>query len=659
MAQKQKISVLFPSPLECFDYESTEALSPGTFVRAPFGKLVKTGVVWHKESATPFSGRCLKEIEEVLPVSTLKEEELKFIDWVARYNCVPAGSILKMFFGNEDLLKISKSPLVFQTPNPDFNPVCFSQAQKKIVNALSEKIQDKFYVALLQGVTGSGKTEVYFELIAKIIREEKQALVLVPEINLTSQWRERFEKRFGTAPAYWHSGMTAKQKRDTWQAVRSKKAKVVIGARSALFLPFHDLGLIIVDEEHDSSYKQEEGILYQARDMAVVRAKIENIPLLLSTATPSLETYAQVTEGKYDLFLLPERYAHAQMPEIDFIDMRKEHPLKSSQNKWISEPLAEAVRQTLAQKEQALLFLNRRGYAPLVLCKACGEKIQCPHCSCALVEHRRENILQCHYCGYTIKRPDICPSCGEKDSLISCGPGVERVAEEARLLFPDAQIETITSDTVTTLKEFSEIVDKLNQGKIDILVGTQMLAKGHHFPNLTLVGIIDADLGLAGGDLRAGERSFQLLSQVIGRAGREQKKGRAFLQTFSPDAPVLKAMKNGNISEFLQEEMKMRRFLHMPPFGRLASVILSGKKRENVEQAAQKLARCIPDFEGLEVLGPAQAPLFLLKKNYRYRFLVKTEKGFNTQAFLKKWIQMASLPASVHVKIDIDPYNFL
>lgn len=648
----QRITVLFPVALGCYDYLAEEALPVGTFVRATLGRKKLLGVVWDKKPNEALSEEKLKSVLEVLPLPKLPIKTVRFVNWAAAYTMSIPGAVLKMAL-HPEIEKVSKKPCVFLPPQPNFNTVQLSPAQQ----AVARKIMDMkgFQAALLDGVTGSGKTEVYFEAIAEVIRQHKQVLVLLPEIILTTAWLSRFEKRFGVLPALWHSSITPKTRRDTWEAVRNSSAQVVVGARSALFLPFQNLGLIVVDEEHDASFKQEDGVLYNARDMAVVRASQEPCPIVLASATPSLETYCNAKDGRYLYLHLPERFAGALLPDIELVDMRQK---EKGPIKFISKRLQEKLREKMENHEQSLLFINRRGYAPLVLCRACGTRLQCPHCSAWLTEHRQMGILQCHHCGYTRKMPQECPCCHEKDMLVSCGPGVERVAEEVKALFPTARVEEIASDTLTSPAQFEELLTHIQNGKVDILIGTQMLAKGHHFPNLTLVGVIDADMGLAGGDLRAGERTFQLLNQVMGRAGREAKKGLALLQTYAPENLILKALQENNRDAFLQEEIQARQLLKMPPYGKLAGLIISGKNNALAYQTAKNIVQKAPFVSGVEVLGPVVAPIAKLRDKHRYRLLVKTDRNFKIQNLLQNWLNQVKIPASVDMRIDIDPYSF-
>lgn len=651
----QRFSVLFPAPVKCYDYQSDTAWAVGQLVRAPFGRKEVIGAVWDTPPDLTIPAEKVKIITEQTALPALPPETISFVNWVAGYTLSPPGMVLKMAL-IPDPDKESKKPIHFEDPNPRSGSVVFSPEQQAAADRLATRIGQGFHVALLDGVTGSGKTEVYFETIARALDTPGQTLVLLPEITLTAAWLNRFQERFGSAPAVWHSALTPKQRRDTWRAVQSGQARVLVGARSALFLPFQKLNLIIVDEEHDASYKQEDGVLYQARDMAVVRAKIAHCPIVLASATPSVETYCNVENGRYEHIILPNRYAGAVFPDIHIADMR--HREKGSVS-FLSPLLKQKIGEKLQVGEQSLLFINRRGYAPLVLCRACGEKIQCPHCSAWLVEHRQRGVLQCHHCGYTRKKPTACPTCGESDTLIACGPGVERVFEETVQAFPNARCAMVTSDTLNNPQAFAAICDKMMTGDLDILIGTQILAKGHNFPNLTLVGVIDADMGLAGGDLRAGERTFQLLHQVMGRAGRTQKTGTAVLQSYSPDNLIIQALQQNDRSRFLTEEITARRVLNMPPFGRLAAFIISGHHMDLTYRIALEIARTAPRDPNLTVLGPVAAPLAILRGKYRFRLLIKTPKDFRLQQVLNAWLSRVKIPSAVDVRLDIDPYNFM
>ena len=519
----------------------------------------------------------------------------------------------------------------------------------------------QFSVTLLDGVTGSGKTEVYFEAIAEAVAAGRQALVLLPEIALSAQWLARFAERFGCDPALWHSDLTSAQRRATWRAVALGRAPVVVGARSALFLPFPGLGLVVVDEEHESAFKQEDGVTYHARDMAVVRAQLGEVPAVLVSATPSLETLNNVRAGRYEALHLPERHGDAVLPEVGLVDLRDDKPpkLPGLGPGWLSTALRTAIAETLQSGEQVLLFLNRRGYAPLTLCRACGHRLQCPNCTAWLVEHRLAGRLQCHHCGYAARLPTVCPECGAEGTLTACGPGVERLAEEVTALFPEARQEMMTSDTMTGPETAAALVEAVQAREVDILVGTQIVAKGHHFPHLTLVGVVDADLGLYGGDLRAAERTYQLLHQVAGRAGRAAHRGRVLLQTAEPEHPVMQALAAGERDSFFAAEAAVREQAGLPPFGRLAALVLSGPDARQVDDTARALARCAPRTAEVSVLGPAPAPLAVLRGRHRRRFLVKAPRALRLQPLLRQWLGQVRLPNAVRLQVDVDPYSFL
>ena len=520
-----------------------------------------------------------------------------------------------------------------------------TEEQQAAADILVRKVGSGFSATLLDGVTGSGKTEVYFEAVAEALAQNKQVLVLVPEISLTSQWL-RFELRFGVTPFIWHSEVGVKDKAKTWKAVALNKAKVVVGARSALFLPFADLGIIVVDESHDHSFKQESLVTYQGRDMAVLRAHLEKIPVILSTATPDLETIVNVEEGKYDC--------------VKLLDLKKDKPQKGPWGvSFLAPTLVDELAANLKRGEQSMLFLNRRGYAPLLICRDCGHRIQCPHCTAWLAEHRITGELICHHCGFKMFTPKRCPECGSEDGLTACGPGVERIAEEVRNRFPEARTAILSSDITTNYKQISDVIHRTANKEIDILIGTQILAKGHNFPDLTLVGVVDADLGLMGTDLRASEQTFQLLAQVSGRAGRGEKKGVVYLQTLYPDHPVLQAVIEHNREAFIEIEKSSRRLLHMPPYGKLAALIISSANQQAAEAAAYYLGKCAPNTELIETLGPAPAPMNLLRGRYRYRLLLKTAKNVNIQEVLKKWLNMVKIKSNVRVDVDINPYSFM
>lgn len=722
----QIVGVLLPLPFdEPFDYTADDNVQAGQIVEVPFGKEKQVGVVWALHVASKLEQNKIKPISKVFEYPPLQKEMMAFVEWVARYNMAPLGSVLKMVISVRsvfepsaltvlytlsgktlaeaklknsdarwhvmDLLKhgpytrqeiasgagVSQSvikPMIdagvlvpiyvenkkeFIEPVGDYQKVELTTEQLEAAELLCRKIGAGFSVTLLDGITGSGKTEVYFEAVAKALEQNTQVLILVPEISLTTQWLRRFQNRFGVRPACWHSGLSVKERTDTWKAIIEGRVKVVVGARSALFLPYTKLGLTVIDESHDHSFKQEDAVNYQGRDMAVVRAKIEHFPVILSTATPALETLVNVEEGKYDCVRLKNRYANAVLPDIRIIDIKKDKPQRGEWGvSWLTPALVEALQNNLKRGEQSVLFLNRRGYAPLLICRDCGHRIQCPSCSAWLTEHKNAHKLMCHHCGYVDDIPEVCPHCGSAEGLTACGPGVERVAEEVCMRFPAAKVDILSSDNVTSFTAVSKIIAKMERKETDILIGTQIIAKGHHFPDLTLVGIVDADLGLMSSDLRATEQTYQLLSQVAGRAGRGEKHGTVYVQTLHPESNVLKALLENDRSLFMDFEKESRRILHYPPYGKLAALIISGSNRQQTAAVAAAFGRTAPDTDNIRVLGPAPAPLFMLRDKYRYRLMIKTTRAINIQQVLREWAGMVKVPSNVRVEIDIDPYSF-
>jgi primosomal protein N' (replication factor Y) len=698
------------------------ALAPGDLVRVPLGPREATGVVWAANVAVrPGLHNRLKDVAEKLDLPPLRQELRRFIDWVANYTLASRGMVLRMalrmgeHLGPEririgvrlagppparmtaargrvlallaDGLVRSKSeaaqeagvsagvidalvdegtletlPLppepVARPPDPTYRVPDFSAAQGEAAEALRASVDaGGFAVTLLDGVTGSGKTEVYFEAVAAAIRQRRQALILMPEIALTGQFLDRFAERFGVRPAEWHSEVPQRRRARTWAAVAASEVSVVAGARSALFLPFADLGLIVVDEEHDAAYKQEDGVHYHARDMAVVRARDAGIPIVLSSATPSVETEVNARRGRYRRLQLPERFGGQHLPAIEAIDLTREGPPRG---RFIAPRLVEAVNIALERKEQALLFLNRRGYAPLTLCRACGFRFSCPHCDAWLVDHRFRRHLVCHHCGFAMPHPAACPKCQAAESFVACGPGVERIEEEVAALFPNARVLVLSSDLIATVERMREELKEIAEGRVDLIVGTQLVAKGHHFPKLNLVGIIDADLGLANGDPRAAERTFQLLHQVAGRAGREAGRGYGFLQTHQPNHPVMKALIAGDREAFYASEIAARESAGYPPFGRLASLIISSGDRHGAEGFARRLAAAAPKSEAVRVLGPAEAPLALVRGRHRFRLLLKAPRSFDLSAYLRDWLAASPAPkGDLRLDVDIDPMSFL
>ena len=769
--------MLLPLPFDApFDYGVPEGMTvaAGDYVRVPFGRKELVGVVWGAAEGS-LAAEKVKPLREVIArVPPMRAELRGFIDWVADYTLSPRGMVLKMALSAPEALEPAASvPLYFaagvapksaarqrvaalladgrgrlggeiqqqaavsaavlramaqagelrveQVESRPVAPAPFapklaalSPLQARAAEELAAKVEQGFSVTLLDGVTGSGKTEVYFDTIARVLvgggersfgfaqdteeavrssqdnnergqhteplvaegvrliaeasrrKQEQlkkpalqaQVLILLPEIALSVQWLERFTRRFGVAPVVWHSGVSPARKREAWRAVARGEARLVVGARSALFLPFARLSLLVVDEEHEAAYKQEDGVMYQARDMAVLRGQMEGCPVVLASATPSLETQVNVQRGKYAELTLPARHGVAELPPVEIVDMRLHNP---GAGHWISAPLRVAVEVALAAGNQAMLFLNRRGYAPLLLCRNCGFRYACPHCSAWLVEHRAPHRLQCHHCDFRRPFPAQCDDCQTPagEALVACGPGVERLAAEAAELFPKAKIAQMTSDSVQSPQQAEAVINGMASCEINLLIGTQMMAKGHHFPGLALVGVVDADLGLAGGDLRATERSWQLLHQVAGRAGREGVAGRVLLQTYLPEHPVMVALAAHDRDGFMALEQAGREQAGMPPFGRLAALIVEGPNEAAAKALAQQLARKAPDFQDVQILGPAPAPLALLRGHYRYRLLVKTPRGVNMQKLLRDWLAQVPVPSALRVKMDVDPYSFM
>ncbi|QNT78153.1 replication restart helicase PriA [Entomobacter blattae] len=546
---------------------------------------------------------------------------------------------------------------LFSPPDLTYNVPTLSEHQAKAAEALSVPIrQNIFCVTLLEGVTGSGKTEVYFQAMAEALAQNRQVLVLLPEIALSAQWISRFQHRFGVTPAVWHSDMTPKQRRKVWQGCITHQAKVVVGARSALFLPFATLGLVVVDEEHETTFKQEEGFSYNARDMAIIRAQLSQAPVILASATPSLETYANIQAGKYRHVLLPNRHGHATTPQIKLLDMRQHPPLRGM---FLSPLLTEAMAETMDKNQQVMLFLNRRGYAPLTLCRSCGHRLQCPHCTAWLVAHHNPPRLICHQCDHQEPLPSVCPACGADHNLAPIGPGIERIAEEVHTLFPQKRVTIMASDTLTSPQKTSQIVEQITAGQKDIIIGTQSVAKGWHFPHLTLVGIVDADLSLAGGDLRAGEHTLQLLHQVAGRAGREQVQGHVLIQSYMPEHPVIQALAKGDFTAFLRQESKIRQAGFWPPYGRMIALIITAETEQKAELIALQLAKTAPHHRtDLQILGPSTPVLAILRDQHRRRMLIRAPKTIFLQPIIQHWLSLIPKESQKHIDIDVDPYSF-
>ena len=717
----QRAGVLLPLPLSGpYDYVIGQdvELPRGTLVSAPLGPRQVLGVIWQDSEGSVAETK----LKTALPLEgnpRLPEKLCDFIDWVARYTLMLPGNVLAMALRSPQafepetarlayvrgdvapsrmtpqrtrVLEIAAdglarsvaslaedsntSPAVvrgliesgalietelpefspFARPDPDFNTPVLNLEQEAAARTLRGAVaSERFSSSLLDGVTGSGKTETYFEAVAQALRRGKQTLILLPEIALTVQFLDRFAARFGCRPAEWHSDLSQKERRRTYRAVMNGEVRVLVGARSSLFLPFPDLGLIIVDEEHEQAYKQEEGVIYHARDMAVVRARIEECPVVLASATPSLETYVNAQSGRYKWLKLPRRHGAATMPEVRLVDLRHE---RGEPGSWLSPPLREALAATLGSGEQAMLFLNRRGYAPLTLCQACGHKMTCGNCSAWLVEHRYHRKLVCHHCGFETGLPSECPQCHEPGSLVACGPGVERVAEEFASVFPQARMAIASSDTLHGPLETQAAIRAMTRHEIDVVIGTQIVAKGHHFPQLTLVGVIDADLAGSDGDVRARERTFQLLHQVAGRAGRAEKPGLVLIQTRNPDDAVMKALASADRNSFYEQERMYRERAHAPPFGRLAAIILAGADGHQVRDTGRALAQAAPAGKGVKVWGPTPAFYQILRGRTRERLLVQAERHVDVQAYLRTWLARVKWPNAVRLTVDVDPVSF-
>ena len=553
----------------------------------------------------------------------------------------------KNFIKSNDIKKENDKPL--------------NEHQKNAVDKINKSIKkNEADCFLLDGVPGSGKTETYFETVQTCLDERKQVLILLPEIALTPDWQKRFYNKFNFNPLVWHSDISKKKRKEIWLSALSGTAGVIVGARSALMIPISKLGLIVVDEEHEPAFKQEENVRYNARDMAVYRAKRSSATIVLASATPSLETFYNMRMGKYIHLTLPKRATGADMPDIKLLDLKLHPPQKGN---WISPLLINQIEDKLLKKEQTLLFLNRRGYAPLRVCNSCGNKVKCINCETWLVEHRLDNLLTCHHCGYSKHISNICEVCGNKDQMKSCGPGVERIEEEVQRLFPEAKSITLSSDTMKNQNLLTNAIEQIKNSEVDIIIGTQMVAKGHDFPKLKLVGIIDGDIGLSGGDLRASERSFQLLQQVAGRSGRHtagtNDKGIVYLQTFDTENPIIKAIAQNNRDDFFEKELISRKNANMPPYGRLAAIILSSKFESNLDSFASDISRLAPSFKNVKIFGPAPAPMYFLRGKYRRRFLIKSDKTVNIQKVLIDWTKKINKPSNINLTIDIDPFSFM
>ncbi|MEJ2459260.1 MAG: primosomal protein N' [Novosphingobium sp.] len=715
--------LVFNAALGVLDYRVPEgmAIEYGSVVIAPLGPRQVLGVVWEADhlSAQDVPESKLRPLLEVLPVPPMPAQLRRLIEWTADYYCAPLSSVARMALGSmaalrgggttteyrltgaeparltpqravaldalqgeqasirelAELASVSEGVLrgmvgagllepvtvdldrPYPRARPEFAAPQLSEAQQAAADTFIAAVREHHFAPfLLDGVTGSGKTECYFEAVAEALRRNRQVLVLLPEIALTENFLRRFEQRFGVPPVLWHSSLKSSERRRAWRAIVRGEAQVVVGARSSLFLPYANLGLIVVDEAHEVSFKQDEGVRYNARDVAVIRAKFEAIPVVLASATPALESMHLAEAGIYKKIELPDRFGGAMLPDIRIVDLRQEPPERGH---WIAPRLVEEMKERLARGEQSLLFLNRRGYAPLTLCRNCGYRFQCPNCTAWLVEHRFSRRLACHHCGHEVPVPEACPECGTADCLVPCGPGVERIADEVAEVLPEARTALVTSDTMNNPEAIGEFVAMAESGAIDVIIGTQLVTKGYHFPELTLVGVIDADLGLEGGDLRAAERTYQQIAQVEGRAGRGEKPGEVLIQTRHPEAAVIAALANGDRDAFYAAETEARRDAGAPPFGRWAAIIVSSEDQAEALAAARAIGGTAPNLPDMLVLGPAPAPLSLLRGRHRFRLLINARRSAELQKALRAWLEPLQFPKGVRVHIDVDPYSFV
>ena len=715
--------LVFNAALGPLDYRVPEGMEveAGSVVVAPLGPRQIVGIVWEADKlpTTEVPDSKLRPLLALLPVPPLKAELRRLIEWTADYYCASLAGVARMVLASGGALRgpatmteyrltggmpermtpqrqaaiealdgeqatirelagiagVSEGvlrglfnqgvlePVEVDCDRPypraraDFAAPELTADQREAAEQFVSAVKKAgFAPFLLDGVTGSGKTEVYFEAIAAALAKKRQVLVLLPEIALTEAFLRRFEERFGAAPVVWHSSLKSTERRRAWRAIASGDAQVVVGARSALFLPYAKLGLIVVDEAHEISFKQDEGVRYNARDVAVMRARFERIPVILSSATPALESLQMAESGVYAKVDLADRFGGAQLPGIDTLDLTQEKP---ERGRWLAPRLVAAMRERLERGEQSLLFLNRRGYAPLTLCRNCGFRFQCPNCSAWLVEHRLSRRLACHHCGHETAPPDNCPECGEPECLVACGPGVERIADEIAEIMPEARVAIATSDTLNSPEKAAAFVSQVEAKAIDVIVGTQLVTKGFHFPELTLVGVVDADLGLEGGDLRAAERTYQQVAQVAGRAGRGDKPGEVLIQTRHPEASVIAALAAGDRDAFYETETEARRHAGAPPFGRWAAIIVSSEDEAEAKEAARAIGGTRPDVADVHILVPAPAPLSLLRGRYRYRLLVNARRSAELQDIIRAWLGALHFSKGVRVSVDIDPYSFV
>ena len=715
--------LVFNAALGPLDYRVPDgmAVEPGSVVIAPLGPRQILGIVWEADRlpGTDVADSRLRPLLEAVSVPPLRAPLRRLIEWTADYYIASLASVARMALssgaalrgggtvteyrltGHEparltpqraaaldalqgeqatirelaELASVSEGVLRgmvnaglleavsvdIDRPYPRANPAhatpTLGSDQQNAADRFTAAVEKTAFAPfLLDGVTGSGKTEAYFEGVAAALCANRQVLVLMPEIALTENFLSRFAARFGSPPVVWHSGLKSTERRRAWRSIAFGEAQVVVGARSALFLQFAELGLIVVDEAHEVSFKQDDGVRYNARDVAVMRARFEGCPVILASATPALESLQMAEAGIYEKLELPDRFGGAHLPTIETLDLR-EHP--PERGRWLAPPLVEKLRDRLAKGEQSLLFLNRRGYAPLTLCRNCGYRFKCPNCSAWLVEHRLSQRLACHHCGHETPPPATCPECGEPDCLVACGPGVERIADEVAEIMPEARVALVTSDTLTSRERAAQFVADATSGAIDVIVGTQLVTKGYHFPELTLVGVVDADLGLEGGDLRAAERTYQQIAQVAGRAGRASKPGEVLIQTRHPEAAVIAALAAGDRAAFYDAETEARREAGAPPFGRWAAIIVSSEDEAEARDAARAVGGAAPNLNDVLVLGPAPAPLSLLRGRFRYRLLINARRSTQLQDIIREWLAPLRFPPGVRVAVDIDPYSFV
>ena len=658
------VSVLLSGPFDkVFSYKiNISSYEVGKIIIAPFRNQKLLGIILDEDPEL-IEDEKVKEVDCSIKLPPLSKIYIEFINFFGKWNCIKKGLVLKQIFNPHDKNSIKKVEDLkiydfYKMPEIEMHSqINLNDNQKTVSKKIIKNFtQKKTRTFLLHGIAGSGKTETYFEAINFCIKNKKQVLILLPEIGLTSEWENRFEKRFGIVPDKWHSGIKKSIKKRIGARTILKKDLIIVGARSALFLPLSNLGLIIIDEEHDSSFKQEEGQRYHARDMSIYLSSKAGIPAILASATPSIESLHNVFNKKYVHLNLPSRATGAKMPDVQIIDMKDNRPLSGN---WISEPMVNELKRRYENKEQAMIFLNRRGYSNLTICRTCGHRMSCKNCNSWLIEHRKTNNYLCHHCGYKKPLSDKCENCSSYD-LVSCGPGIEKISDEIKNIFPNSIIENLSSDTFSNLENFNSIIKNIVDGKVNFIIGTQILAKGYDFPKLNYVGIIDGDIGVYGGDLRASEKCFQLLKQVSGRAGRHLKNRRGLvqIQTYNPQNPILKTIKDKDENKFYLEEISYRKDAAMPPFSRLISIIISSKSENLLHDVCYNLLEKFPRYNDVKILGPAPAPLSFLRGRYRNRFLVKSSKNTFSQDIVKNWIENTKIPKQIRISIDVDPYTF-